>query len=76
VIKVSEIEGKLKELTEEERNFLNSFGLDVRLRKLMSSKEIKMANNLYKRDFLEKGRSADRFQSVVYHVDSAIYSRL
>ena len=63
-------------MTEKEKQFLLDFGTEPVLRKLMSSDEIKMANKLYKKGFLEKGTSDDGKSSVIFYVDSYIYNKL
>jgi hypothetical protein len=76
VLKISEIDSKLKELSDEDRKFLNNIGMEGVLRKFLKSDDIKTANRLHKLGFLEKGHTADKYASVFFHVDSTINSRL
>jgi len=76
VINENSIEDKINDLSEKERTFLKDFGTDSKLRKLMASEEIKMANKLVKKGMMEKGTSDDSKSSVIYYVDSFVYRRL
>jgi hypothetical protein len=62
--------------TEDEMSFLANFGMEPRPRKLLSRGEIRTCGALVKRGLMERGTSDDRPRSVIYYVDSAIYSRL
>jgi hypothetical protein len=66
----------IKDLSDDERKFLEDFGDEVRLRKFMTTEEIKMANKLVKKGLMEKGKSDEKKSSVTYYVDSSIYRRL
>jgi hypothetical protein len=57
-------------------DMIKDFGDEVRLRKFMTSEEIKMANKLVKKGLMEKGTSDEKKSSVTYYVDSSIYRRL
>jgi hypothetical protein len=66
-------------LSPKEREFLINFGDDSVLRKLMTSTEIKQANQLVKKGVMEKGLSDETTYSkstVVYYVDSFVRKRL
>jgi len=67
---------ELKNLSYEDVTFLSYIGTTGISRKLLNTDEIKTANRLYKLKFLEKGHSQDKYKSVFYYVDSAIYSKL
>jgi hypothetical protein len=66
----------IKDLSDDERKFIKYFGDEVRLRKFMTTEEIKMANKLFKKGLMEKGKSDEKNPSVTYYVDSSIYRRL
>jgi len=66
----------IKDLSDDERKFLEDFGDEVRLRKFMTTEEIKMANKLVGKGLMEKGKSDEKKSSVTYYVDSSIYRRL
>jgi len=76
IINESSLDDMIKDLSDDERKFLEDFGDEVRLRKFMSSEEIKMANKLVKKGLIEKGTSDDKKSSVIYYIDSSIYRRL
>ena len=66
-------------LSPKEREFLINFGDNSVLRKLMTSTEIKQANQLVKKGVMEKGLSDETTYSnstVVYYVDSFVRERL
>jgi len=70
------LDDKIKDLFPDERKFLKDFRDEVRLRKIMTTEEIKMANKLVKKGLMEKGTSDEKKSSVTYYVDSSIYRRL
>lgn len=70
------LEDKINSLSSEDREFLLSIGLDGILRKFLSSDEIKKLNKLYKLGLVEKGIFPDRFQNVMYYIDSSVWHRL
>jgi hypothetical protein len=76
IINESSLDDMIKDLSGDERKFLEDFGDEVRLRKFMTSEEIKMANKLVKKGLMEKGTSDEKKSSVTYYVDSSIYRRL
>ena len=76
IINESSLDDMIKNLSDDERKFLEDFGDEVRLRKFMTSEEIKMANKLVKKGLIEKGTSDDKKSSVIYYIDSSIYRRL
>jgi hypothetical protein len=76
IINESSLDDMIKNLSDNERKFLEDFGDEVRLRKLMTSEEIKMVNKLVKKGLMEKGTSDEKKSSVIYYVDSSIYRRL
>lgn len=57
--------------TEEEINFMRKFPSGTP-RKLLSSDEIKMANKLVKKGYMEKGITDDDKKSVMYEIDYSI----
>jgi hypothetical protein len=71
-----EIISVIKNLSQDERDFLINFGDESVLRKLLTSDEIKSCNKLVKRGVMEKGMSDETRSSVVYYVDSFIRKRL
>jgi hypothetical protein len=76
IINESSLDDMIKDLSDDERKFLEDFGTESVLRKMMSSEEIKMANKLVKKGLIEKGTSDDKKSSVIYYIDSSIYRRL
>jgi hypothetical protein len=76
IINESSLDDMIKNLSDDERKFLEDFGTESVLRKMMSSEEIKMANKLVKKGLIEKGTSDDKKSSVIYYIDSSIYRRL
>jgi hypothetical protein len=76
IINESSLDDMIKNLSDDERKFLEDFGTESVLRKMMSSEEIKMANKLVKKGLMEKGTSDDKKSSVIYYIDSSIYRRL
>ena len=76
IINESSLDDMIKDLSNDERKFLEDFGDEVRLRKFMTSEEIKMANKLVKKGLMVKGTSDEKNSSVTYYVDSSIYRRL
>ena len=76
IINESSLDDMIKNLSDDERKFLEDFGTESVLRKMMSSEEIKMANKLVKKGLMEKGTSDDKKSSVIYYIDSSIYIRL
>jgi hypothetical protein len=76
IINESSLDDMIKNLSDDERKFLEDFGTESVLRKMMSSEEIKMANKLVKKGLIEKGKSDDKKSSVIYYIDSSIYRRL
>ena len=76
IINESSLDDMIKNLSDDERKFLEDFGTESVLRKMMSSEEIKMANKLVKKELMEKGTSDDKKSSVIYYIDSSIYIRL
>ena len=71
-----EIISVIKNLSQDERDFLINFGDESVLRKLMTSDEIKISNKLLKKGVMEKGMSDDTKPTVVYYVDSFVRRRL
>ncbi len=65
----------IKNLSDDERKFLEDFW-EPKLRKFMSSEEIKMANKFVKKGLMEKGTSDEKKPGVIYYIDSSIYRRL
>jgi len=55
IINESSLDDMIKNLSDDERKFLEDFGTESVLRKMMSSEEIKMANKLVKKGLIEKG---------------------
>ena len=76
IINESSLDDMIKNLSDDERKFLEDFGTESVLRKMMTSEEIKMANKLVKKGLMEKGTSDDKKSSVIYYIDSSIYIRL
>jgi len=76
IINESSLDDMIKNLSDDERKFLEDFGTESVLRKMMSSEEIKMANKLVKKGLIEKGTSDDKKSSVIYYIYSSIYRRL
>jgi len=76
IINESSLDDMIKNLSDDERKFLEDFGTESVLRKMMSPEEIKMANKLVKKGLMEKGTSDDKKSSVIYYIDSSIYRRL
>ena len=75
MLKIPEIESKLKELSELDKKFLVGVGTNGVLRKFMIPTEIKTANRLYKLGYLEKGHTPDKYASVFFYVDTTINSK-
>jgi hypothetical protein len=64
------------DITNIEREFMLTIGMDGTPRKLLNSKEIKLANSLVKKGYMTKGTSDDKYKSVIFYVDSYYYSKL
>lgn len=56
-------------------DFLLKFEEPV-LRKLLSTEEKALANDLFKEGLLEKGKSDDKHKSVIYYLDSSMKTQL
>jgi hypothetical protein len=77
---MNKLQDKIESLSPDDREFLDSVGLDGVLRIFMSTPEIKAANRLVKQGVLERGRlpkrdSLTQFYTYFY-IDSTIYSKL
>jgi hypothetical protein len=64
------------DITNIEREFMLTIGMDRTLRKLLNSGEIKLANSLVKKGYMTKGTSCDKYKSVIFYVDSYYYPKL
>lgn len=77
---VVEQQSIFKKLNNEEYDFLKKWSDNHRtnpvLRKMMSGEELKLANILVKKGFMEKGKSDDKTSSVQYYIDSYYQSKL
>lgn len=73
-----EIISVIKNLSQDERDFLINFGDESVLRKMLSSVEIKSCNKLVKKGVMDKGMfdGSQGRSSVVYYVDSFVRKRL
>jgi hypothetical protein len=73
-----EIISAIKNLSQDERDFLINFGDESVLRKMLSSVEIKSCNKLVKKGVMDKGMfdGSQGRSSVVYYVDSFVRKRL
>lgn len=70
-----EIQQQVMNASAEDKAFLLRYREPV-LRKLMSSDEIKRANQMVKKDWLVKGRSDDGKSSVIYYLDVSLHRHL
>ena len=66
----------LDNITKEDKEFLLGINTEGVLRKFLTKQEITKANKLVKNGLLEKGFTVDKHKSVVYYVDSFIFSKL
>ena len=63
-------------MTAEEKDFLESMGMEGTLRKMLTTQEKKIANKLVKENLLMKGTSDDKHKSILYYVESSLYGKL
>ena len=71
---IQELENKISNLTKEQKDWLNNFGISPVLRIFMDSTEIKQANKFVKSGLMEKGKSDQGY--VQYYIDSSVWSRI
>jgi len=55
------------ELTDKEKQFLDTMGREPILRIMLNSEEIKIANKLYKMGLIQKGKSDDKQGLVIFY---------